>query len=410
MATNRWTGTAPAIAQINTITPANVAVGNIFNLTIGQKVISYTAAAATAQDVITGLVTKVNASLYPEFLEVTAADPGNAANFTLTAKVAGRPFTQTSNATGGTATLTTATTTANSGPSDISLSQNWTSGGAAQLPQAGDDVYIETPVPLLYNLGALAGITFNSLTVSPSFGNNAIGLPLFNPAGYFEYRPINLQMAATTSTVNCTSGLIRLDSQAVAVTVLVQNSGNPTEANTEPVRWKGTNAANVVQVTKGTLGIARVAGETATIATLDVGYQTNQLGDANVICGSGTTLTTITKSGGTLTINSGATTINQFAGILTVAGTGSVTTLTIDGGTCFFTSTGNITTPTVGNQGTLDFSQDLRTRTAGTIQLYRGAVLNDPQKTVTSMVFKLNRCTLKDVTVNTGFNAQYSQS
>jgi len=61
------TAVTPA-GEVDTFTPANVAVGNVFTLTATQKngtttTISYTAAATTAADVVTGLTALINASI-----------------------------------------------------------------------------------------------------------------------------------------------------------------------------------------------------------------------------------------------------------------------------------------------------------------------------------------------------------
>jgi hypothetical protein len=110
------TAATPA-GEVDTFTPANVGVGNVFTLTATQRtgattVINYTAAATTAADVVTGLTALVSASNDPVFANVT---PSGTVTLILTSKNLGTSFSIASSATGGTATFTRAVTTAASG-------------------------------------------------------------------------------------------------------------------------------------------------------------------------------------------------------------------------------------------------------------------------------------------------------
>src|SRR5215831_18380092 len=125
MANIRWRGDAAKVAQVNTVTPANVAVNNTFSLTINGKSLTYTATTTNVSEITAGLVALVRATTIPEFAEVIPQD--NAVNLTLTAATPGTPFTQTSSAAGGTATLTTTITTTGAGPNDWSVAANWDS-------------------------------------------------------------------------------------------------------------------------------------------------------------------------------------------------------------------------------------------------------------------------------------------
>lgn len=118
MATNYYLGTTTARQQVVTVTPANVEVGDIFRLTLTLDdssviTITFTATAATVANVTAGLTAAWNASLNPWVAAITAAD--NTTNLTLTADVAGVPFSlTTSTANGGAVddqTLTAVVTT-----------------------------------------------------------------------------------------------------------------------------------------------------------------------------------------------------------------------------------------------------------------------------------------------------------
>src|SRR5262245_16386044 len=117
-------GDAPAVAQVNTLTPGSVSVSDTFTMTINGKGITYTAAVATVADVTAGLADALTNSTIGEFKELTGADGTTV--FTLTASKPGVPFTQTSSSVGG--TLSTSTTTANSGPNNWDVAANWSTG------------------------------------------------------------------------------------------------------------------------------------------------------------------------------------------------------------------------------------------------------------------------------------------
>ncbi len=415
MSVIRWRGDAGAVQQVNTVTPGSVGIGNVFTLVINGKALAFTATAATVANVTAGLVALVNAATAtPEWAEVTAAD--NTTNLTLTANTAGVPFTQSSSATGGSATLVTVTTTAGTGPNDIGNGLNYSSGA---LPVGGDDLYFENSAsPGLYNLQALAAITLNSVNFAASF-TGPIGLPYNNPSGYVEYRPLYLQLAPSgTFQVNIGygpgngSGRIKLDTQTYETILNVYNAATSVEQGIEAVLWKGSNASNVVNLLKGTFGAAVFAGETATIATLRCGYTQNQSSDVQARTGTGCTLATVNKTGGTLTLNSAATTVTQLAGVLTILGSGAVTTLTVNGGTANYRSTGTLGTATVFGGATLDFSGDQQAKAlTNPITLYEGATLNDPDGVLPlNWQFTIPDGTLGAIVINAGFGQTYRRT
>jgi hypothetical protein len=412
MSTITWRGDTPAVAQITTATPANVEVDDIFTLTINGKSISFTATAATVANVTDGLTTAWNASTIAEFTEVTATD--STTHVTLTGDIEGVPFTVTSSTTdgGGTnnQTLTVSTTTAATGPNDVSATTNY-SGGA--LPGDGDTLVLEnSAVSLLYNLEAMTAYDVN-LTVRASF-TGYIGLPETNTYGYNEYRPTYLAIGHQgTITVNIgegdgnASGRIKVASGASALTNLnVYKAGAAVESGVPALLWKGGSSSSVVNVLSGSLGIAFFAGETAGATTLTIGYANNQSTDAQVWCGSGLTMGgTAKKNGGILYTAGALSTIKHYAGTwYHEGGSGAtITSLTIEGGTCYYRSTGTVTTLKVGNVGVIDYRTDGRGRTVTTPYVYAGGAIYDPKKTVTwSSAINLMECGLMEVTLDLG--------
>lgn len=408
MATRYYTGAAKAVAQVNTITPANVNIGNTFTLTWNGKTLIYTAAAATVADVTAGLVALVAASEEPEWQTVTAADITTA--LTLTANTPGQPFTQTSSAAGGTATLVTATTTANSGPEQYDLAANW-SGGVAPTGTNVDTVIIEGAFNLRY--GTLAGVTAARLIVRDFSGT--IGLPPVNAdGGYPEYRSQYLLMSATILDVmeNVTSGMMRLNVGSAACTATVYSTGGATVPTLNALTFVGTHASNVLNVLSGSVGVATESGEAATLTLVKTGSG-GFAGQLELTLGIGCTLTNAILSGGNVRFYA------DLSGYLYVYG-GTVTLIDDPdiAGVVYVYQDGTLVingTPTLGGAvevfgGKVDCTQDVRNFTcSGNVTLHRGSTWDDryARGSYGGDVL-LDGCDWADVTARFGPNHTYT--
>src|SRR5215469_6254064 len=141
--TTAWVGNAQATAQVVTLTVTAVpgGGGGVLSASINGKTVSYTTLStdttSTAAAAWQALLSASTAP--PEFQEIAWTVATNAV--TATANVPGTPFTGvtgnglSSSGTGG-ATLTQATTVANSSPSDVNNPLNWVRSGLASLPLA----------------------------------------------------------------------------------------------------------------------------------------------------------------------------------------------------------------------------------------------------------------------------------
>lgn len=425
MATIIFRGDAAAVAQQITCTVGGtVEVGDLFKITIGSKTLVYAATSTNVDTVASGIANALNAlssTSYPEFTGaasgINAAAVGSGGQLTLTAKTAGVPFTvslSTTESDGSAAdaqTFTQTTTVASAGPNDASTAANYSTGS---LPANGDDLVFEnSAVDVLYNLAALSAVTLNSLTIRQSY-TGKIGIARSNSAGYFEYRPQYLAVAATTINIGqgdgAGSGRIKLDTGSGQTTLNISNSGSPAEAGLKAILWKGTHAGNVLNISKGSLGAAVFGGETATIATLRQGFRTNPAGDSDVLLGSGCTLTNIEKSGGTLELNSSVTSLVQSAGE-TLINSGTPGAIELHGGQLRYRTAAGATTINVADGAELDFRSDLRSKTVGTLNLYSGAIVHDPFQvaTVTSG-YVLKNCQLEDITLDVGTDITLTRS
>jgi trimeric autotransporter adhesin len=370
MATVYWNPNAQFTAQVDTLTVAGTpAAGNVITATINTKNISYTLTGAdtaiTAAAALQALL--ANTSITPpEFQEMTWSVSG--AVITATAATPGTPFTLTSSATGGGATITHANVTANSSPSDVDNASNWLRSGSPSLPQNGDDVVVaDSSVGLLWNLASLSAVTFASFTRWQSF-TATIGLPEINPAGYQEYRPTYFQFAGSASpiAVNLGVGLTgggpsreryNVGTSQVILNVLAAGGA----ADDYSVRFLGTNASNVLNVQNVSVGVAMLPGEVATVASATVD------GGGSLSLGVGTTFSgKLTANNGTSTLFCASATLDAFNGSqVTVQSTGLTytTVLASNGSTLTWTSNSTITALTLTTGAVLDKSSDVRPMT-----------------------------------------------
>lgn len=370
----RRTSASQAIAQVNTVTPANVLATNTFTITINNKSVTFTATLTTVAHVTAGLVVLCDAakSTIPEFNLLTFTDSTTCVTIT---GPAGVYFVQTSSATGGTATNVTATTTAASGPSFWTGTANW-SGGSN--PVDTDNVTLDNSiVNIRYDLGQ-SSIEPTSLTYAASFTGD-IGLPKQNENGYVEYLPDYLTIGAALVRVGVGegngSGRIKHDAGTDVVAVEVIKTGSPIESGLGAFIFKGTHASNTMEVREGTVDVAPFGGETAVLATL-----LNTAG--TVRCGTGVTLTTVKSGGGSIELQSNVTTLTVLGGEGRIRHAATVTTLVVENARFFYDSSGTCTSATIKDGGFLDLSGDISPVTFTDLTLNGGEVY-DPYNRLT---------------------------
>jgi len=411
VATVIWKGDAAPAAQTTVCSVGGtIEADQNFTITIGSKRLNVVAVATTATGVVVRIVDAWNALLpaaYPEFAGIAIADNLDG-SFTLTG-TPGVPFivaletTEGDGSPSGSETFTQQTTAAATGPAFWSDGNNWSTGN---VPSNGDDVVIQnSSASILHGLDQQS-IALNSLSIDQSY-TGSIGLSLKNLAGYVEYRETYLRIQAATITVGSGSGSgsgrIKLDTGSGQCALNVHNSGSPATSGVKSILWRGTHASNTVTVNKGSFGAAVFAGETATIATLKEGFRTNVSGDSDVLLGSGCSLATIAKTGGSLEINSSFASLDHAAGE-TVIADGTPGSMTIAGGAVRYQTAGTYTQATLASGGELDFRQDLRPRTGTDTTLRAGAVLRDPANPI-ALTCRLDAVTLE---LGNSFNLQRS--
>jgi hypothetical protein len=280
---------------------------------------------------------------------------------------------------------------------DWSVTTNWS---GSVVPVTGDTVYIQNSA-----VSITAGLAQSAVTLAALYIDQTMTGTIGTASAY-------LQIGATLCTIGNPSlssiasngsTRIKLDFGSVQTAVTIINTASSsTETGLPPLRMIGTHASNTCAILAGRAGWAvNLPGETSTVATLNV------LG-GTIYMGTGSTLTTIKQGGGTIVINSAATTITQDAGTITTQGSGAITTLSASG-TANLNSTGTITTLNMRNGCLVDFKGNLTARTVTTPKLWAGAKLNDPFGVITyTNGLALQQCKAADVTIDVGTNRTLS--
>jgi hypothetical protein len=378
MAINKWLGTATAVSQVDTYTPADPNTGDIYFLTYngfdGADIeVSFTVAGTeTVAAVTAGLHAAWTASAASGF----ATSTDGTTELTLTAITAGSAFNVTPSifdGSGGSApTLPRVATTKNEGPQDWSSTANW-SEGTIPGATAGEDTFVEdSDVDILYGLDQSgAGEILSSLRIKKTYTgkigwNGATGLV----GDYLQLKATTATVGEHFSPVNANgSGRIKIDFGDEPVSVAVLFMANSTDSPKPAFRMLANDVFSVISdIRKGSVGLANDTGEISTIASALISYDTSSATDASLEIGPGVTIDDLKCLGGDTYLKSAAATVTSEGGSLTISGTGAIATLNIDGGAVTPVSTGTITTCTISS-GSADFTPSPEARTVTTLTL-----------------------------------------
>ncbi len=209
---------------------------------------------------------------------------------------------------------------------DLNTSGNWVPSG---VPAATDNVRFPAGSPsITASLTAL-----NTATLS-----GALGTVVFEEGftGTVGTSTTNMQFTCTRFDFSGV-GIAYIDLQASSIAPQVFNAAGA-DSSTRGLYLIGS-ALTTLNVEGGAVGIAFRSGETSTVATVRcVGNA------ADVVIGSGATLTTFYQTSGNSIIRCAATTVSCYGGTLKTTEVGAITTVNIKGGTANLESTGTITT------------------------------------------------------------------
>lgn len=414
MATRAWLGAAVPVAQVDSVDLGGTwAQSDTITLTINNKSLVLTLGSTVDIPTIldnlivmltgsgtldTGYSYNQSGDQVGEFSKLSYTEDGST-TVTITGMgasgtVPGRPFTLSGSksSTSGTITVNNEDTSP-TGPHHFDNQDNW-SGNT--VPVDSDDVVFDHRArsDLLFALDN-NGVTPTSITITQGF-TRKIGLPEINQdetdpdLHYNEYLDTYLILCDTADSTDTVitvgsgegpgSGRLKLDCNDGQISMTVLGTGTAETDGIPALLLKGTDTSNELNVLRGDVGVAFFDGESAHLATLNVGYVDNVDGDSSVVLGSGVDIAnaTIQQSGGTLVIDSatGSGTIAMTGGTLDVLSAAHAS-LTIDGGIARYRSIGTLTTLVVGNDGEADFNRDLSAKTVTNASVYDGAALRD---------------------------------
>lgn len=427
----RYRGDAAQVAQVDTVqitgmdgTPALTT----YTLTVGERTVEVVGD-TDEETTAVALAAAWNAATVAEFTGVTAnAFSGTTPvdTITLTADVAGIPFTVVSSVSGGSGTIGAVTSvTASAGRYHADTASNWDPTG---LPGDGDDVVFDNlAVSCLFGLDTSAWPggppLWASVTIKGSY-TGYIGLPEFSASGDYEYRDdfLIFSLAASDSAYvaigegdGSGSGRLKLSlaNRTNDARIDVYLTGSRADPDVPALLiGTGTNSSTTtLNVSKGDVGVGVLFGGSAVIDVLNVGFVSTQATDAAVEIGDNVTLTTINQTGGTIDTLSSFTTATLAAGTLTVSGAATATTINVRGGTCYYNSNGTLGTVNVTNGAVLDFRRDQRDVTVTNMNLYEGATVYDTGQRVTlTNGFDTIQCGLADLTLDFGDHLTWTPS
>ena len=394
MADKKWLGVAVPVKQVQTFTIDTFDAATNYEVTINGDVISVLGDSDINTTAVL-LKSQLDASTNPYFAAITWTSGGN--TITATSALAGNPFVFTTSVSGGTGTISGITTvTASSGPNDWSVAKNWDTG---TVPVNGDDVIIEnSTVPITHGLDQSA-VTLASLIIKLSytgriglkereFATTPDGLTTINTK--VEYRDQYLKIGATVLEIGenfsnksqAGSTLIKIDLGSVLSAVVIHQTGSSSfESKLPAIQLLGTNASNNMQVrsARASVGIAVHGFEVSTFLDIDIG---SNVSGGGIILGLGVTLTNWSQKSGRHFIEAAGTItkISILGGTLTTEGDFTITTVDIGEGATYFANhiktAGNaITTLNFLGISIVDTTRNSEARTFVTVNLFSEATL-----------------------------------
>lgn len=361
-------GAAQDYPQITTVTASGTwADTETATITIGGKKVVFTCGGSeTTSTVAAGLQALAAASEHAEFKECTWEVL--AAVITATSR-SGLPVTIEVADTAASGALGTSVTQQATGPNHWNNADNWSNGA---VPTTSDEVYIEDKnVKVKYGLPSALTLAL----VRHRAGE--VGLPERNAAGYPEYRTKRAAITCTDvqfgTSPNNGPTLARWDLESSNAVVAVFGSSVRNDGATVDLLLN--HSSSTVSVISGNAAIAPGGNEVSVVGIVRVGT------NGAMTIGAGVTLTNLYSSGNTLA-QGAITTVYCDAGSLSLSGAGAIGTLNVRDGTCIHKSSGTVTAAVVG-PGTLDCSQDIRTRTITDLTLKKGGNFFDPYNVIT---------------------------
>lgn len=420
MTTNVWRGNAVDIRQVDIATVSGTwATADEAYLEInGNRLVVTLGTSTTVANVAQIMANAINATgktdslqgdeirnfggqELPELTEIGASN--TATEIVLEGLTAGKPFSVTipapSSASGN---IVLANSVSCTGRNFFDNADNWSLGAA---PTFGDQiVFQDSSVDCLYGLNQHS-VTNATMQIDASY-TGRIGLAPRNSTGYDEYRRRHLGIKFSSAARGLVIGegpgngsaRINIDPSDTAVECVIDFTASPESGSKAAVDFIG-GAGATIGVRQGTLSLAATSSNDASVATLEMTYNTQITLDAQVYVGTKARIGEIKKSGGQLTfVNTDGGTISTCTnqeGIIEFNGAMGVTLLDIQGGQVIWNSSGTLATCQLSGSGIIDFSRDNAAKTVtNPIERYSDASqVADPYKVVTGLVIDNNQVT-----------------
>lgn len=291
MALRKWIGRAAPVSQVNEIALVGASTAVVFTITINGRGVSYRCVGGDTNTLAAAaLAATLNTSAIPEFDEINWTSAGNIV--TATGPSDGKPFTQTSSASSGSATTTMVRSP--SGPNYWNVAINWSDN---TLPDNDDDVVIDAGPAILYGINQSA-LELSSLSIVGNY-RAEIGLAAYTPTGYPEYRTTHLTLGSGNVLIDAAirRGRFNFGTSAVVISIV----------RGDDLGFLAVNSANVLRMGAGRAEIAPLNGEDSQFATI-------VLAGGALRLGPGLSLANLEQTNGTLTSEASITTVVKSAG------------------------------------------------------------------------------------------------
>jgi hypothetical protein len=351
MPEKHFTAEVAAVAQIDTVQITADDAATTYTITIGGETVSVVGSGTGVNDTASDLKDALAAATHPYFAAITwtvATD-----TVTATAKVAGCPFTAASSVAGGAGTIgAVASSTACTGPHHYDDGGNWDDGS---VPGAADDVHIDSNLNVCWGLDASA-TTLGSFVHWRNTGKIGLRQDRFatvaNGDTYSalqvpEYRTTYLMIKVNGKvTIGKWEGVgtpagsprVKIDLGNQAAQVQIDHAGVAApETDLCSIRMLANSATTDIFVRSAAGGFGLGVddhGEVSVVGDIHVDDPTTA---SRVMVADGVTWTNYKQRGGTNLLQAAATAtlVDADAGVLTIDGDFTLTTLNCNGATVY---------------------------------------------------------------------------
>jgi hypothetical protein len=389
MAIKRFRGLSIVAADTWTFTVNTFSNNTVIGVSCNGKTVTRACGAGeTGATAAAALQLLLAASPIPEFQEYTWT--ANGAVIQATAKQAGIPGTFA--AAGASNAVAASNTTPGTSPNTL----NATNFGGS-LPAEGDTVIFDAHSPsALYGLDSLDEV--GPITIVMENFGGSIGLPVvtssgssFSPStvpGYVQYRRTHLLLGAGAVVVEIGRGstapsrvMLELGVDCDA-TVNVYGTGQTPPGELAVVQIHGTTGHAALNVNRGTVGLALMAGQTGGFDTIRVGGDGENNDNTLVTIGAGATVPElINQSGRSVSAASVSNLVMKPTAVSHQQTSGTLSAV-VEGGRLSHESAGNLTVTARGSRSVVDLAKDVRPKSlSGSCAFTNGAILVDPAGT-----------------------------